>query len=144
MIREMRRLSFIWTGVAAGGVVGHLLTLREAEIDRIILRNSGRNGPARIVADAAIRREWIRVAVSSIHLIIGSIYLVTHYYDAPVTKGTRAVAGFLSLGQALLLTNAIMDLRARRVAQKIHLSSRRKGDPPNVQFSKGDSYQTNI
>jgi hypothetical protein len=64
-------LEIVWSLAALVGLAFALWMLRDARADRRYLRAAGLNGSRKIVANGAIRWEWIRAVKMALFLLVG-------------------------------------------------------------------------
>lgn len=104
----------IWTAATAWGTVTSVWTLREAWLERVALNRAlpGRNGVLRMIANANVRREVLRVVAQGALLIIGLSVLV----DAMNALMSRSL---LILVAATLVANSVLDRIERRVTAAV-------------------------
>ena len=120
----------IWTVLVLGGLVANLRTLTEALGRRRRLRDSGRNGPLRLIARQGVRGEAATLAVQC---LLTGLCAGTWHFDEPLVPGALRlylISGWTLAGSSVLLTvDSLLDLADRRRLAK--LLAPRPGDVGN-------------
>jgi hypothetical protein len=110
-------LEWGWLLAALVGLSLSWRELREARIDRRYLERNGLNGPRRLVAHAAIRREGLRLLTLGAFALVGTLLVAQPWLEAtPLSGGflrlvIRAVAGGAVLHIVLV---TLLDRRDRQ------------------------------
>ena len=118
----------IWTVLVLGGLLANLRTLSEALGRRRRLRESGRNGPLRLIAWQGVRGEAAALAVQC--LLTGLCAGAWHLDEPEVPGAVRLylIGGWTLAGCSVLLTvDSLMDLADRR--RLTRLLTPRPADP---------------
>ena len=109
----MMLITLVWTLVALAGVVISTRALKEAKLDSQTLQDSGLNGPRRIVALAASRREQLRIIIQGLFAASGLIAWLT-----PPPERLEAPRIFISflliLAAVLTVANSYLDSQDRQ------------------------------
>jgi len=118
LTRTISIIEVIWVSVVGISLIFHLLTLRDVQLDRKYLRESGTNGMAHIVANANVRSERLRSTVAACLLFAGVVSL---FRESPPSIGgpdfdlARVLVILAFIGAASLMTfSSILDRRDRK------------------------------
>lgn len=110
--RQKRVEEILWTTFSAFGVILTSWSLRECYDDRRVLFKSGRNGPAKVLANSRLRGALLRLYIKVACLLIGLASLLLRPAEMTYRSDrfSRIVAYLLVSVVALLNLETALDL----------------------------------